>query len=132
MFQIDLSGKTVLITGAAAGIGLGIAKMFATAGAVTGMVAGLIVGISRVILGFHSSSEVIAGCALGAAVAVASAYFVETRPRSFVQSIVFVGAMVALMGLLHGGKAPSEAMITKIALYLSGRTVPFYSHGRWS
>lgn len=33
MFQIDLSRKTVLITGAAAGIGLGIAKMFATAGA---------------------------------------------------------------------------------------------------
>jgi NAD(P)-dependent dehydrogenase (short-subunit alcohol dehydrogenase family) len=33
MFQIDLSGKTILITGVASGIGAGIAKMLAKAGA---------------------------------------------------------------------------------------------------
>src|SRR5579859_111764 len=33
MFQIDFAGKTVLITGALSGIGLGVARMFATAGA---------------------------------------------------------------------------------------------------
>ncbi|MGZ3763955.1 MAG: SDR family NAD(P)-dependent oxidoreductase [Mucilaginibacter sp.] len=33
MFQIDLTGKTVLITGVSWGIGAGIAKMFANAGA---------------------------------------------------------------------------------------------------
>ncbi|NHA02374.1 SDR family oxidoreductase [Mucilaginibacter sp. HC2] len=33
MFQIDYTGKTALITGASSGIGLGVAKMFAKAGA---------------------------------------------------------------------------------------------------
>jgi NAD(P)-dependent dehydrogenase (short-subunit alcohol dehydrogenase family) len=33
MFQIDLTGKTVLITGALSGVGLGVAGMFAKAGA---------------------------------------------------------------------------------------------------
>jgi NAD(P)-dependent dehydrogenase (short-subunit alcohol dehydrogenase family) len=33
MFQIDLTGKTVIITGALSGVGLGIARMFAKAGA---------------------------------------------------------------------------------------------------
>ena len=33
MFQIDLTGKTVLITGALSGVGLGVATMFAKAGA---------------------------------------------------------------------------------------------------
>ena len=33
MFQIDLTGKTVMITGVTTGIGASIAKMFAKAGA---------------------------------------------------------------------------------------------------
>jgi membrane-associated phospholipid phosphatase len=124
-----ISAATLAITGYFVGAGFG--GMAAGIGGAFGFLVGVLVGASRVILGVHSLSEVVLGCALGGLVAVASAILIETPPRDARRSVVLASTVVALVIVLHGGRMPSEPLITKVSLYLSGRSAPFMPHGRW-
>ena len=90
-----------------------------------GYVAGATIGVSRVILGDHSISEVVVGCALGGAVAATAIAVIRPRLRMVAAPLVFAFTIVALLFTLHGEKAPTETLTVKVALYLSGRSTPF-------
>lgn len=91
-----------------------------------GFAAGLLIAISRVKLHMHSWSEVIAGCTLGWAIALIfmSQSRAEIR-RSLIPAPAMAFAMVVMLLLVHGNRAPSERLITVIALQLSGHDQPF-------
>jgi membrane-associated phospholipid phosphatase len=124
-----ISTATLAIAGYLAGSGFG--PFAAWPGAGVGLGIGVLIGLSRVILGIHSPSEVAAGCALGAIVALASAALIEAPPKGFVGSAAFAATIVALVIIQHGDRVPSERLITKVSLFLSGRSAPYIVHGRW-
>ena len=100
-------------------------KFWPVVGVVFGGVLALLIAISRVILGFHSVAEVVIGCALGFSVAMASIGIMRANPRVVAAPSVFVLMLLTLVITVHGRRAPTEPLITKIALYLSGRSTPF-------
>ena len=103
-------------------------KIWAAAGVGLGALVGLLIAASRVILGFHSPAEVIAGCSLGFAIAMTTISIIRANPRVAAVPSVFVLLLLMLVvAVQHGRRAPTEHLITKIALYLSGRSAPFYN-----
>jgi membrane-associated phospholipid phosphatase len=129
-----ISTATLTVIGYFAGSSLG--GIAPTLAAFLGFGLGVVIGLSRVILGIHSPSEVAAGCGLGAIVALSCALLIEQcscgniKPFGKIKPAIFAVTVAALIATTHGHKAPSEKLITKVALYLSGRTAPYYSRGR--
>ncbi len=98
--------------------------------AFSGLAAGSLIGISRVALAQHSWSEALAGCALGGIATVlflASADPADRRPS--LPTPLIAGTLACLLLLMHGAHAPSERILTRIALHLSGHATPYT---RWS
>jgi membrane-associated phospholipid phosphatase len=87
-----------------------------------GYCVGLLVGVSRIIVGAHSASEVIAGCALGGLVAIMAVTKIRAEPKFIAAPLIFGLILLALELIMHGEQAPSEPLIAKIALYLSGHS----------
>jgi len=106
-------------------IGSRFSAMAAFLGGVLGYCAGILVGISRVLLGDHSPSEVVVGCMLGGAIALATIAILRTRPRIASAAAFFAFTFFALVFGLHGHRAPSHRLAVDVALYLSGRSAPF-------
>lgn len=85
----------------------------------------LLVGISRVALGAHSASEVLAGLCVGGA-ASAIALCGAGRMRAAIHPLV--PAAVALWLALTPGLAPASqthSAVTRLSLMLSGRDTPY-------
>jgi membrane-associated phospholipid phosphatase len=94
-------------------------------GVSAGVLIGILVGVSRVLLDAHSVSEVIIGCAVGAAAALLFVAF-AWRAESGKLSPAPVAVSLALVAIvLHGMPVPTQRWITDIALQLSGRDQPF-------
>jgi membrane-associated phospholipid phosphatase len=97
-------------------------------GVAAGLAVGVLVGVSRVVIDAHSVSEVVAGCALGAAVPLtwlawaSSAGYARHTPLS---PWLVTGSLGALIIALHGFHAPTHRWVTHLALDLSGRDRPF-------
>jgi membrane-associated phospholipid phosphatase len=90
-----------------------------------GCVLAVLVGISRIAVGAHSPSEVIAGLTLGACVSL----FCTTR---YVQMLVPLSPVIPVVVILWLGWSPLQApslpthsMVTSLALSLSGHPMPF-------
>ena len=130
--QIDfteISGHSMSAASVLPVAGYFIGSRFSRAAAIIagflGCCASVLVGVSRVILGDHSASEVVLGCALGTSIALATIGIVQSRLRMVGAPIVFAVTVLMLVFTLHGQRAPTQRFATKLALYLSGRSTPF-------
>jgi len=99
-------------------------------GVALGATIGLTIGLSRLALHVHSVSEVVAGAALGGGLAAiyfrGTAYANPARLRP----AILGGILLLTLGMFHGERAPTQGLLTKMALNLSGRTVP-HSRADW-
>jgi membrane-associated phospholipid phosphatase len=91
-----------------------------------GAAVALLVGVSRIVIGAHSFSEVLAGWLLGAGVTLlvlrhaGSGGAVRVRPMLW----LVLGAWLAAMPV-HLQPSQTHSMVTQLALTLSGRVLPY-------
>jgi len=118
-------GATSVFSVAAYYIGSRFSAAAAFVAGCLGFCLGILVGISRIILGAHSPSEVIIGCALGGAIALASNATLRYRPRTGFVTVLFAFAIGAIVCCSQEHRAPSHQLAVRVALYLTGRSAPF-------
>ena len=84
----------------------------------------ILVGVSRIVVGAHSASEVIAGLFVGGTVSAIALAFVHF-PRAWLSPLIptVVVCWLALMPL-HAPASQTHAMVTRLSLMLSGRSAP--------
>ncbi len=95
------------------------------AGVVAGLLLGVLVGVSRVVLDAHSVSEVVAGCALGAVVALGFVRFAWRAEHGKLAPAPVAASLAIVVITLHGVPVPTQRWITEIALGLSGHERPY-------
>jgi len=91
---------------------------------VAGCALALLIGVSRVVVGAHSPSEVLAGLLLGGAASAVALSFAHT-PNARVPLLLPIG-LAAWLAITPAAAPPSQThgMVTRLALALSGRTEP--------
>ncbi len=99
-------------------------------GTALGAAIGIAIGLSRLVLHVHSPSEVAAGAILGAVLAAiyiwSATYADPAKLRPATLGIV----LVLTLATIHGQRAPTQSFLTRVALALSGQTVP-HDHADW-
>jgi hypothetical protein len=96
-----------------------------TAAIVVGCLIAVMVGISRLIVGVHSESEVLAGLLLGGLTSAAAASS-NPMPRAVVRPLI--PAVVALWLAwtpVHSPASPAHGMVIQLSLKLSGNSQPY-------
>lgn len=85
----------------------------------------ILVGVSRIVVGAHSASEVMAGLFVGGTVSAIALAFVHL-PRAWLGPLVpsVVVCWLAVMPL-HASTSQTHAMVTRLSLMLSGRSAPY-------
>jgi membrane-associated phospholipid phosphatase len=94
-------------------------------GLVSGIALAGLIGISRLAVGAHSPSEVIAGLALGGAVtasALAHSRWPQVTPPLWVPVILTLWLGITP---IHAPASPAHGWVTSLALAVSGRQVPY-------
>lgn len=99
-------------------------------GVAMGLLLGALVGGSRVVVNAHSVSEVVAGWAVGAAVALAFVRIAWKAEHGKLSPTPVAASLGAVVVALHGVPVPTQHWITEIALGLSGHERP-YVRARW-
>jgi membrane-associated phospholipid phosphatase len=95
------------------------------AAVLTGVLLALLVGVSRVKVGAHSWSEVVAGWGVGG-LACGLAMTWSRVPRSPLPRWLLVGVLAWMVALpLNSKPAPTHDWVTRLALSLSGRSAPY-------
>lgn len=90
-----------------------------------GCVLALLIGVSRVKVGAHSSSEVVAGLLVGGA-AGAVAMVLAKLPRVLIgPSVPLLLALWLLVMPAYAPASQTHSMVTRLSLKLSGRPVPY-------
>lgn len=85
----------------------------------------LLVGVSRLMVGAHSVSEVLAGLLVGGA-ASAFAFWQVGLPRARLNLYVpLVAVLWLVLAPLQAPQLPTHSLVTRFALLLSGHTKPY-------
>jgi membrane-associated phospholipid phosphatase len=100
------------------------------AGAALGAIGGVCIGLSRLVLHFHSLSEVLVGGVVGACLAASFIWGGRHANAARLQPALLGALLLLTFATIHGERAPTEALLTRVALTLSGRPEP-YSHAIW-
>ena len=99
-------------------------------GVVLGALIGVAIGLSRLALHVHSVSEVVAGAALGAALSAIYFYGTAHANAAKLYPAMLGGMLLLILATIHGERAPTQDFLTRMALNLSGRSVP-HSRAEW-
>ncbi|TAL52677.1 phosphatase PAP2 family protein [Pandoraea sp.] len=94
-------------------------------GAALGLLFGVVVGLSRLVLHAHSPSEVVAGCLWGAVVSIGFIALSQLRSLPALHPLMFVCSLLLIGAVLYGTRAPSQRLIIRTALALSGHHEPY-------
>ena len=93
-------------------------------GVAVGLACGVLIGASRFVLQAHSTSEIVAGCLLGAAVALLYVRITRGAEAARLPPLAVGASVCLLMATLHGWHVPTQRWVTLIALGLSGHDRP--------
>jgi membrane-associated phospholipid phosphatase len=96
-----------------------------TAGITLGVALGLLIGESHIVLGYHSVSEVVAGCLLGSAVGLGFIRMSDPLSGPQLDRRLAALSLFALLPTSYAEPAPTQGWITSVALYLSGHDKPY-------
>jgi membrane-associated phospholipid phosphatase len=117
-----ISGHTMLSASVYAVAGGLLLGGFGTAwyrlGAAGGLVFAAMIGFSRVATNAHTTSEVIAGWLLGAAIALLLLMRVFEQPRKMPRAVVAGVALLVVSTLAYGHHAPFQAMIERYSWWV--------------
>jgi len=95
-------------------------------GVLLGILLGVLVGVSRIALGVHSVSEVVAGCAVGGAVSLGFIWISRGLPRPHLNRWIIALGLSALLPTSYASPAPTGQWMSAVALYLSGQDAPYH------
>jgi membrane-associated phospholipid phosphatase len=88
----------------------------------------LVVGISRIVVGAHSLSEVVAGLLLGSMVSAMALTRAELPRFAMGPTIPVVVALWLLLSPVQTPQLPTHSFVTRLSLVLSGNKLPHTRH----
>lgn len=92
---------------------------------IAGAALALLVGASRIVIGAHSASEVVAGLLLGGAASTAALSLIRL-PRAWISPLIPTAAALWLtLTPAHAPPSQTHSMVTRLSLKLSGHTTPY-------
>ena len=95
-------------------------------GVVFGFACAALIGISRIVLHTHSTSEVVAGLLLGAAISLAFIHIAHTSlSRHVFKPLRIALSLLALLPAPYVHPAPTQQWLTELTLYFSGHDHPY-------
>ena len=94
-------------------------------GCIVGLLAGTAVGVSRVMMEAHSPAESIAGCVLGALIALLVIRLSRQSTTSLSPKWIAVPILALILLLTYGKPWDVEDIVIKVSLVISGHEQPF-------
>lgn len=93
------------------------------------VVLGTIVGVSRLLLNFHSWSEIVMGSILGLSLSFCFIYLLRSYRGNYFPLPIILSGLLPLLVLLHSDPTPTQRWIVGFSLYISGHEQPFVREG---
>jgi membrane-associated phospholipid phosphatase len=85
----------------------------------------LLIAVSRIVIGLHSPSEVVAGCALGALTSAAALAATVTPQRPVPKTLLLALFAWLLAGPAGAPPSPTHGWVVQLSLAVSGRSTPY-------
>ncbi|MEO8598852.1 MAG: phosphatase PAP2 family protein [bacterium] len=99
-------------------------------GVLGGILLGVLIVFSRVIVHAHSPAEAVLGGMLGTAVSLGFIALSCTREKPLLNRALIAATIIGLIGMSYVEPVPSQSVLVKVALALSGHDQP-YTRANW-